>query len=96
MTITQPVQSTGQIDTNRRFTDWFAPLPRGRHSLDAPGKKAPVRALMPGYKPSGEARHGVAADRVGVAALAAKLRAEQPTMREIADQLTAGLVGGVR
>ena len=94
-TITQPVKSTGQIDSSR-FIDWFAPLSRGRHAIDAPGKKAPVRALMPGYKPSGEARHGVAADRVGVAAITAKLRAEQPSLRDLADQLTSDLVGGVR
>ena len=95
MTITQPANRSGQIDSNR-FVDWFAPLPRGRHSVDAPGKKSPVRALMPNYKPSGQARHGVAADRAGVAAIAARLRAEQPTMRNLADQLTSGLIGAQR
>lgn len=95
MTITGRSKSTGQIDTHR-FVEWFSPLPRGRHAIDAPGKKAPVRALMPDYKPAGEARHGVAANRVGVAAIAAKLRSEQPSVRDLADQLTSGLLEGDR
>lgn len=95
MTITQRAQSTGQIDTNR-FVEWFSPLPRGRHAVGAPEATAPVAALMPHYEPSGEARHGVAADRAGVAAIAARLRSEQPSMRDLAGQLTSDLVGGQR
>jgi hypothetical protein len=69
------------------------PLPAvrvGRHSIDAPDATAPLLVLMPNYEPSGETRHQVTADRVGVAAIVARLRDEQPTTR----QLTSGLIGG--
>ena len=68
----------------------------GRHSVDFPEATAPVQQLMPHYEPSGETRHQVTSDRVGVAAIVARLRGEQPSMRDLAGQLTSGLVGGVK
>lgn len=68
----------------------------GRHSIDAPEATAPVQQLMPHYVPSGATRHQVTSDRVGVAAIQARLRAEQPTMRDLAGQLTSGLIGAQR
>lgn len=70
------------------------PVRVGRHSIDFPEATAPIQALMPHYEPSGELRHQVTADRVGVAAIVARLRAEQPTMQQLAGQITSGLIRG--
>jgi hypothetical protein len=70
-----------------------SPVRVGRHSIDAPEATAPLLVLMPNYEPCGEARHELTGG-LSVATIAARLRAEQPTMQQLAGQITSGIVGG--